>query len=90
MGSLEHAKIEMLNLSTGKWKNYSSYLSFKQIYSFAAFFNQDNFFVIGGKTKNKVLSLVAKFNPKTAELNRVGKLKFPRFNHRVEVIDDKL
>ena len=30
------------------------------------------------------------FNPKTEDWTRVGKLKFPRFDHKVDVIDDKL
>ena len=90
MGSLEHAKTELFNLSTRKWKKSSSYFNYEQIYSFAVCFYSDRFYIIGGKTKNDVLSFIAIFNPKTEEWKRVGKLKFPRVDHKVHVIDDKL
>ena len=90
MGSLDHAKTELLNLSTWKWKKSSPYPSHQQVHSFAAVYYQDKFHVVGGKTKNEVLSAVATFNPKTEEWNQIGKLKFPRFDHKLDLIDNKL
>ena len=90
MGSLEHAETELFNLSIRKWKKSSPYFDYQQIYLFAACFYNNNFYVIGGKTRIQVLSSVAIFNPETEEWSRVGKLKFPRFNHRVDAIDDNL
>ena len=49
MGSLEHAKTELLNFSTWKWKTSSPYLNYTEIYSFAAVFYQYDFYVVGGR-----------------------------------------
>ena len=90
MGSLKHAKTELLNFSTQKWKESSPYLNYTEIYSFAAFFYQYDFYVIGGRTKNEVLSTVTTFNPITEKWTEVGNLKFPRHDHTIDVINDKL
>ena len=90
MGSPKHAKTELLNLSTWMWKTCSQYLDYQQVYSFAAFFYKDKFYVIGGKTKTEVLSAVSTFDPETEKWNQVGELKFPRFGHKIDVFNDKL
>ena len=90
MGSLKHAKTELLNFSTWKWKNSTSYFNYKEIYSFAAFFFQNKFYVVGGRTKNEVLSEVSTFNPLTEQWTQIGNMKFSRYDHTIDVIDDKL
>ena len=90
MGSLEHAKTELLNFSTWQWKKSLPYFSYTEMYSFAAFFYQQDFYVVGGKTKNEILSVVSTFNPITEKWTEVGNLKFPRFGHTIDVIGDKL
>ena len=90
MGSLEHAKTELLDFSTLEWKESSSYLNYSEVYSFATFFYQHDFYVVGGRTKNEVLSAVTIFNPITEKWTEIGKLKFPRYDHTIEVIGDKL
>ena len=90
MGSLEHAKTEILNFSTWRWKKSLPYLNFTEIYSFAVFFYQDAFYVVGGKTNNEILSEVSTFNPMTKKWTGIGNLKFSRFDHSIAVINDKL
>ena len=90
MGSLKHAKTELLDFSDWKWKKSLPYLNYTEIYSFAVSFYRYEFYVVGGKTKNKVLSEVATFNPITEKWSRVGNLKFPRFDHTIDIIGDKL
>ena len=90
MGSLDHAKTELLNFSNHKWKESSSYLNHTVIYSFAAFFYRNNFYVIGGRAKNKILSTVTTFNPMTEKWTKIGDLKFPRYDHTIDVIKDKI
>ena len=90
MGSLEHAETELLSFTTWKWDKYLPYFNYTEIYSFATFFYQYDFYVVGGKTKNEVLSLVSTFNPKTEKWTRIGNLKFSRYDHTIDVINDKL
>ena len=90
MGSLEHAKTELLNFSTLKWKESLPYLNYSEFYSFAAFFYQQDFYVVGGRTKKKILSTVTKFNPMTEKWIEVGNLKLPRYGHTIDVTNDKL
>ena len=90
MGSLEHAKTEILNFSTWRWKNSLPYLNYTEIYSFATFYYQNEFYVVGGRTKNEILSTVTSFDPMTAKWTQVGNLKFPRYDHTIDVINDKL
>ena len=90
MGSLEHAKTELLNFSTRKWKESLPYLNYSEVYSFAAFFYQPDFYVVGGRTKNEILSTVTTFNPITEKWTEIGNLKFPRYDHTIHVIGDKL
>ena len=90
MGSLEHAKTELLNFSTWKWKESLPCFNFSEIYSFAAFFYRRDFYVVGGRTKNKILSVVSTFNPINEKWTRIGNLKSPRYNHAIDVISDKL
>ena len=90
MGSNEHAQTELLNFSTWNWRKYSPYLNYTEIYSFAAFFYQYEFYVVGGRTKNEILSMVTTFNPMTEKWTQIGNLKFPRYDHKIEVISDKL
>ena len=90
MGSLEHAKTELLNFSTRKWKESTSYLNYTEIYSFAAFYHQHDFYVIGGRTKNEVLSTVTTFNPIKEKWTIIGNLERPRYDHTTSVINDKV
>ena len=90
MGSLDHAKTELLNFYTWEWKNSSQNLNYTEIYSFAVFFYRNEFYIMGGKTKNKVLSEVTSFNPKMEKWTKIGNLKFPRFDHSIDVIRDKV
>ena len=90
MGSLTHAKTELLSFSTSKWKNSVSYLNYTEIYSFAAFFFRHEFYVVGGRTKNEILSIVTKFNPMIEKWAQIGNLKFSRYDHTIDVINDKL
>ena len=90
MGSLEHAKTELLSFSTWRWKHSISYFNYTEIYSFAAFFFRYDFYVVGGRTKNKILSIVTTFNPLTEKWTVIGNLKSPRFDHKIDVISDKL
>ena len=90
MGSLEHAKTELLNFSTWKWKESLPCFNFSEVYSFAAFFYRRDFYVVGGRTKNKILSVVSTFNPINEKWTRIGNLKSPRYNHAIDVISDKL
>ena len=90
MGSLEHAKTELLNFSTWKWKESLPCFNFSEVYSFAAFFYRRDFYVVGGRTKNKILSVVSTFNPINEKWTRIGNLKSPRYNHAIDVINDKL
>ena len=90
MGSLEHAKTELLNFSTRKWKKTLPYLNYTEIYSFAAFFYQHEFYVVGGRTKNEILSTVTTFNPMIEKWTKIGDLKFPRYDHTVDVVNDKV
>ena len=90
MGSLEHAKTELFDMATLKWKKSTSYFDYQLIYSFAAFFYQEKFHVVGGKTEKRVLSVVATFNPLTEKWNQIGNLKYSRHNHKVELLDDKV
>ena len=90
MGSLEHAKTELLNFSTRKWKETLPYLNCTEIYSFAAFFYQHEFYVVGGRTKNEILSTVTTFNPMIEKWTKIGDLKFPRYDHTVDVVNDKV
>ena len=90
MGSHEHAKTELLSFSTWKWKSSLPYLNYTEIYSFVAFFYQYEFYVVGGRSKNEILSVVTTFNPMTEKWTRIGNLKFPRYDHKIDVINDKL
>ena len=90
MGSLEHAKTELLNFSTWKWKTSSPYLNYTEIYSFAAVFYQYDFYVVGGRTKNEILSVVSTFDPVTENWTRIGSLRSPRYDHTIDVFSDKL
>ena len=90
MGSLEHAKTELLDFLTWKWKESLPYLNYSEVYSFAVFFYQHDFYVVGGRTKNEILSLVTKFNPMRETWTEIGNLKFPRCGHTINVIGDKL
>ena len=45
---------------------------------------------MGGRTKNEILSVVTRFNPMTKKWTKIGSLKFSRFDHKIDVIDDKL
>ena len=90
MGSLDHANTELLNFSTWQWKNSVMYYNYTEIYSFAAFFYRFEFYVVGGRTKNEVLSAVSTFSPITEKWTQIGSLKFPRFDLTIETIDDKL
>ena len=90
MGDLEHADTELYGLSTLKWKKSSPYFNYRQIYSFSTFFYQDKFYVTGGKTKSEILSEVATFDVKTEKWSQLGRLKFPRFDHKIDVIGNKL
>ena len=94
IGSVSHAKLELFSLSTRKWKtsqNWSlNYPDFTEYYSFATFYYRYEFYVVGGRTKNKVLSVAAKFNPITEKWIEIGTLKSSRFNHRVSIVGDKL
>ena len=90
MGSLEHAKTELLNFLTWKWKESLPYLNYSEIYSFTAFFYNNHFYVVGGRTKNEVLSTVTIFNPITENWTEIGNLKFPRYDHTIDVIGDTL
>ena len=90
MGSLAHVKTELLNFSTWEWEESPPYFNYTEIYSFAAFFYQHDFYVVGGRTKTKVLSTVTKLNPMTKTWTEVGYLKSPRFGHMISVIRDKL
>ena len=90
MGSLEHAKTEILNFSTWRWKNSLPYLNYTEIYSFATFFFRYGFYVVGGRTKNEILSTVTTFNPMTEKWTRIGDLNSPRYDHTIDVISDKV
>ena len=90
MGSLEHAKTELLNFSTWKWKSSSMYLTFTEIYSFTVFYYQYEFYVVGGRTKNKILSAVTSFNPVSEKWTEIGNLKSSRYGHTIDVSSDKL
>ena len=90
MGGLEHAKAELFDMSTLKWKKSTQYFKYNELYSFAAFFYNDMFYIVGGKTNKEVLSVVATLSPKTEKWSQVGKLKFSRFDHKIELIDDKI
>ena len=90
LGSLDHAKTELLDFSTWNWRTSLPYFSYTEIYSFAAFFYQKKFYVVGGKTINEVLSGVSTFNPITEKWSQIGSLKFPRFDHTIDIISDKL
>ena len=90
MGSLQHAETELLNFSTWNWKSSLPYLNYTEIYSFAAFFYQHVFYVVGGSTKKEILSLVTTFNHMTEKWTIIGNLKSPRYDHSVDVINHKL
>ena len=90
MGSVTHAKTELLKFSNWQWKKSRPYLDYLEIYSFAVFFYRHEFFVVGGKTNNEVLSVVGKFNPMTEIWIQIGSLKFPRFGHTIDIIRNKL
>ena len=90
MGSLEHAKTELLSFLTWRWKNSLSYLNHTEIYSFAAFFFRYHFYVLGGRTKNEILSIVTTFNPMTEKWIQIGNLKSPRYGHTIDVFNEKL
>ena len=90
MGSLDHAKTELLDFSTWKWKESSPYLEFEEIYLFATLFYHDKFYVVGGRTKTKFLSIVATFSSITEKWIQIGHLRSPRFGHRIDVADEKL
>ena len=90
MGSLKHAKTELLNFSSWNWTESSPYLNYTEIYSFATFYYQNEFYVVGGRTKNEILSTVTSFDPMTEKWTQVGNLKFPRYDHTIDVIGDKL
>ena len=90
MGSLDHAKTELLNFSTWNWRKSLPYMNYAEIYSFAVFFYRHEFYVVGGKTKSKVLSAVSTFNPIKENWRQIGNLKFSRSGHATEIIGDKL
>ena len=90
IGSVEHAKTELLNFSTWTWKDSLPYLNYTEIYSFAAFFFQYNFYIVGGRTKNEVLSKVTAFDPTTEKWTHIGNLKGQRYDHTIDVINGKL
>ena len=90
MGSPKHAKMELLNFSAWKWENSLPYFNYTEVYSFAAFFYRYEFYVVGGRTKNEILSVVSTFNPINEKWTRIGNLKSPRYNHAIDVISDKL
>ena len=90
MGSLDHAKTELLDFSIWNWKKSLPYLNFTEAHSFAVFFYRENFYVVGGKTENKVLSVVSTFNPIKEKWTQIGNLKFSRFGHKTELAGDKL
>ena len=90
MGSLEHAKTELLNFSTWKWKNSIPFFNYTEIYSFAAFFYKNDFYVVGGRTHYEILSSVTTFNPMTEKWTRIGNLKFARYDHTIDVVNDRL
>ena len=90
MGSIKHAKTELLDFSTWNWTKSLPYLNYTEIYSFAVFFYQSEFYVVGGRTKSEVLSLVSTFDPMTEKWTQIGNLKSRRYDHKIEVINDKL
>ena len=90
MGSRVHAKTELLDFSTWKWKNSRPYLNYTEIYSFAAFFYQNEFYVVGGRTKSQILSKVSAFNPIIEKWSQIGNLNRPRYDHTIDVTNDKL
>ena len=90
MGSLEHAKTELLDFSTSNWRESLPYLNYTEIYSFASFFYQSEFYVVGGRTKTEILSIVTTFNPMTEKWTQIGKIKSPRYDHKIDIINDKL
>ena len=90
MGSLKHAKTELLNFSTWKWEQSSPYFNYTEFYSFAAIFFRNQFYIVGGRTKNEILSIVTKFNPMIEKWAQIGNLKFSRYDHTIDVINDKL
>ena len=89
-GSIDHAETELLNFSTWKWKTSLPYLNNKEVYLFATLFYRDAFYVVGGRTKAKILSEVAIFNPVKEKWSLIGNLRSQRFGHKIDVIDDKL
>ena len=90
MGSRIHAKTELLDFLTFKWKESLPYFSYTEIYSFAALFYQNEFYVVGGRTKNQILSKVSTFNPIIEKWSQIGNLKLPRYGHTIDVTYDKL
>ena len=90
MGSIDHAKTELLDFSTWQWKDSLPNLNYAEIYSFAVTFYRNEFYVVGGRTKNAILSVVSTFNPRKQEWSQIGNLIFPRFDHKIEVIGEKL
>ena len=65
-------------------------MNFTEIYSFATFFYRFEFYVVGGRTKNEILSTVTTFNPMKEKWTVIGSLKFPRFGHTIDVIGGKI
>ena len=90
MGSQVHAKTELLDFSTWRWKDSLPYFNYTEIYSFAAFFFRHDFYVVGGRTNNEILSVVTTFNPITEKWIQIGNLKSSRYGHTVNVFNDKL
>ena len=90
MGSPEHAKTELFSLSTLGWEISSPFFNYTEVFSFAAFSYQNEFYVLGGRTKNIILSLVAKLYFNTGKWTQIGSLNFARFGHKISVINDKL
>ena len=90
MGSLKHAESELLKFSTWEWSESLPYWNYTEVYSFAAFFYHKEFYIVGGRTKNEILSVVTSFDPITKKWTQIGDLKSARYGHTVEVFNDKL
>ena len=95
MGDTNHAKTELLDLTTWKWKVAGRLPSVKSVYHAGTLFYDGAFYLFGGKTKttskpvgfstNKIM----KFDTKTMVWSHFGKLKNPRDGHSVVLSTEK-
>ena len=82
-----HAKTELFDLSSRRWRIQADYPFHDSIYLAPTIFINDQFFVFGGESKQdgrlNSVNTIAGFNPTWNKWSKMGELKEARYGHNV-------